>query len=439
MLGGFTDHINEKLIYLKGAKLLIACSGGVDSVVLTRLCSEINLDIAIAHCNFNLRGKESDGDEVFVAKLAEELKIPFYTTHFDTKAYAQEHKLSIQMAARDLRYSWFEELKEEHSFHFVLTAHHADDNLETFLINMSRGSGLDGLIGIPEKNGIYVRPLLPFSRERILNWAQKKEWKWREDSSNQETKYVRNRLRHDVIPELKNTFPGFLENFKNSIEYLNQCALFIRNQTSLLRFELFDNLEPDPELVKVSLQVMSELENPETFVYFLFKEFGFTAWKDMVKLLDAQPGKQIFSKTHRLIKDRDYLLLTPIREEAPSRTYAIDEEERMVMFPLGVMNFKSVNDITYRSNNTIYVDKEKLKYPLCVRKWREGDYFYPLGMEGKKKLSKYFKDEKLSLLDKEKVWLLCSGEDIVWIINHRPDNRFKVTGQTQEILKIKIT
>lgn len=437
MIQEFSDHINLKLPFLKEGNVLIACSGGLDSMVLTRLCHFTKINFALAHCNFMLRGEESNKDEAFVAESAQELGVEFFTTEFKTKKYAESNGLSIQMAARGLRYNWFKELALENKFDFVLTAHHADDNLETFLINLSRGSGIDGLVGIPEINDIYVRPLLPFSRDLILQLAKEKEWKWREDSSNQSTKYLRNHLRHHVIPELKKSTPQFLQNFENSLEYLKQSNEFIKNQTNLLKNELFDH--EDSETIKVSIQRIRELGNPKSYIFFLFREYGFRSWNDITQILNAQSGKQLFSETHRLVKDREHLLLTPITNQITDRCYTIPEQENMVMITSGTLKLKEVDAIGEVDLKTIYVDKEKLKYPLRVRKWEEGDYFYPLGMVGKKKLSKYFKDEKLSLLAKERVWLVCSGDDIVWIINYRADNRFKITPQTKHILKIKIT
>ncbi len=437
MLQTFKDHITTKLSFLSGSKLLIACSGGLDSVVLVTLCKLLNLEFDIAHCNFNLRGKESDEDEKFVKTLADYNDSTFFSTHFDTSNYADHQNISIQMAARELRYNWFKELTIKHHFDYILTAHHADDNLETFLINLSRGTGIEGLTGIPEVNDVFVRPLLPFSRDQILEYAKKSKLKWREDSSNSSTKYLRNAIRHKVVTELKSVNPQFLQNFTTTLEHLKQSNDFIKSQVSRLKKELFEIDETD--CIKIPIHRLREFGNPRTCLYFLLKPYGFKAWADIEKMIVAQSGKQVFSETHRLVKDRAYLLLSPISEEISDRTYKISEAENMLMIPSGTIKFKIVEEISEVDLKTIYVDKEKLKYPLSVRKWKEGDYFYPLGMKGKKKLSKYFKDEKLSLLAKERVWLLCSGKEIVWIINYRADNRFKIIPQTKQLLKITIT
>ncbi|MBQ4821111.1 tRNA lysidine(34) synthetase TilS [Aquimarina sp. MMG016] len=437
MLKAFKEHISANLSFLSESKVLVACSGGLDSVVLARLCKELGLEFGIAHCNFKLRGEESDGDEAFVKNLAGQWSVPYYIEHYNTEEYADKNNISIQVAARNIRYSWFIVLSDQYEYDYVLTAHHADDNLETFLINLSRGTGIDGLTGIPEVNDIFIRPLLPFSRDRILEYANQNNVKWREDSSNKTTKYLRNNFRHTVVPELKSVNPQFLKNFQTTLEYLKESKSFIKSQVAILKNELFEFSESDT--VKISIHKLQKFGNPKAYVYFLLKDYGFTAWEDIVQILSAQPGKQIFSVTHRLVKDREFLLLNPIENKVTDRSYKIPEEENMIMIPSGTLKFRLVDEIGNIDLKTIYVDKEKLKYPLVVRKWKEGDYFYPLGMKGKKKLSKYFKDEKLSLLAKERVLLLCSGDEIVWIINYRADNRFKITPQTKQILKIKIT
>ncbi len=434
----FKDHIDTNFPYLYDYKLILACSGGLDSVVLVELCHLLGFNFAIAHCNFKLRGAESDNDEKFVRDLANRLQCQLYHVDFDTNAYANKHRVSIQMAARELRYDWFREIATTLKYDIVFTAHHADDNLETFLINLSRGTGIEGLTGIPVENEMFIRPLLPFSRDQIVKFAKEKGVQWREDSSNSSTKYLRNKIRHKVIPELKSVNDRFLQNFQTTLEYLNESSEFIKNQVIILRRELFEYEQND--VIKISIKKLKEYGNPRIYIYFLLNDYyGFKPWDDIAQIIFAQSGKQIFSDTHRLVKDRDYLLLSPIPEEVSDRTYSIPEEENMIIIPLGMLRFSVKKEMNTADLKTIYVDKKKLKYPLTVRKWQEGDYFYPIGMKGKKKLSKYFKDEKLSLLAKEMVWLLCSGEEIVWIINYRADNRFKITPQTKQILKITIT
>lgn len=435
MFEQFKQHLESHLPFLKKSKLLIAISGGIDSVVLTHLCHKLKLNIALAHCNFNLRGDESDADEDFVLQLAENLDLEVFIESFDTNTYANENNVSIQMAARELRYNWFEELAEQLNFDYVLTAHHADDNLETFLINFTRGTGLDGLTGIPEINDVFVRPLLPFSSENIKNYANNNNIKWRDDSSNASTKYLRNKLRHDVVPILKEINPSLLQSFENTLSNLQDSKDIVNDKIKDLIKEGVIKLTATG--FKLNIKQIKKHDNPKAYLYRFLNEFGFSEWNDIVNLLDAQSGKYICSNEWRLIKDREHLLLSEINTKA-QENIIISETANKVETPLGMLFFDEADAIFGKRTNIIYVDKTKLSYPLTVRKWEEGDVFYPLGMTGKKKLSKYFKDEKLSLLDKENIWLLCSENNIVWVINKRADNRFRVTENTKQILKIEL-
>tara|TARA_R110002049_G_scaffold248695_4_gene423165 strand:+ start:1252 stop:2562 length:1311 start_codon:yes stop_codon:yes gene_type:complete len=435
MFEQFKQHLESRLPFLKKSKLLIAISGGIDSVVLTHLCHKLRLNVALAHCNFNLRGDESDADETFVLELAENLDLEVFIQNFDTNLYAKEHKRSIQMAARELRYNWFEELAEQLKFDYTLTAHHADDNLETFLINFTRGTGLEGLTGIPEVNGKFVRPLLPFSSLDIENFAKENNIKWRDDSSNKSVKYLRNKLRHEVVPILKEINPGLLQSFQSTLNNLNDSSSIVADSIDAFLNKTIENIG-DTE-VRFKISEFKKLNNPKAYLYEVFKEFGFTEWSDVLDLLDAQPGKQVLSNSYRLIKDRDYLLLSKINMDADNEIL-IAENTRKLKTPFGILFFDQADAVLEKMKNVIYVDNDKLQFPLKLRKKVQGDVFYPLGMTGKKKLSKYFKDEKLSLLDKENTWLLCSENDIVWVVNKRADNRFKVTENTKNILKIRL-
>ena len=435
MFDKFKQHIETSFSFLKKAKLLVAVSGGVDSIVLTHLCHQLKLNMAIAHCNFNLRGKESDTDEQFVLNYGKQIDKEVFIQHFDTKEYAKEHKLSIQMAARELRYDWFNDLSIALEFDYILTAHHADDNLETFIINLSRGTGLDGLIGIPPKNDIIIRPLLIFSRQKIIDYALDNKIEWREDSSNEEVKYLRNKIRHDLVPILKELHPQFLSNFLNTQQYLQGSSQMLDKYIQESKSELF---KKEDEVYKISIAQLLEFDPLPSYLYEFFKNFGFTQWSDIKDLLKAQSGKQLFSDSHRMLKDRDYLYLDEYeRNESPEKAHEITEENLFMVTPIK-LTFKEVNKINIEEQDTIFVDKETLKFPLTVRKWQIGDYFYPHGLKGKKKLSKFFKDEKYSLIAKENQWLLCSGDDIMWVIRKRTDNRFKVTEKTNQILKIQI-
>lgn len=435
MLELLKNHIDDNLSFLNESKLLIAISGGVDSVLLTHLCNKLGLNISLAHCNFNLRGKESDADEDFVLQLAEDLDLEVFIESFDTELYAKENKRSIQMAARELRYTWFEALAEQLKFDYVLTAHHADDNLETFFINFTRGTGLEGLTGIPEVKGKFVRPLLPFSSDDIQTSAKDNNIKWRDDSSNKSVKYLRNKLRHEVIPILKEINPSLLDSFQNTLNNLRDSSDIIADSVDAFLNKTIESL--DENEVKFKISEFKKVANPKAYLYESLKVFGFTQWDDVVDLLDAETGKQVFSTTHRLIKNREYLLLTSNQKDEDIEIL-ISENENEVETPFGILLFDEADTLFRKRTNVICVDKETLKYPLKIRKKHEGDVFYPIGMSGKKKLSKYFKDEKMSLLDKENTWLLCSGDDIVWVINKRADSRFKVTDSSKHILKIEL-
>jgi tRNA(Ile)-lysidine synthase len=315
----------------------------------------------------------------------------------------------------------------------VLTAHHADDNLETFLINLSRGTGLEGLTGIPEINGNIVRPLLPFSRQELEYYAIKNKLKWREDSSNIATKYLRNKLRHEVIPTLKEINPQILQNFNKTLSFLQDSNEIMEDCIASVQKKV---VSVEGDLIILDIKKLQKLSNPKAYLYQLLKDFNFTEWDDIVSLLEAQSGKQVFSETHRLLKDRKTLILSE-RISKSNLTINISEKENQVETPLGTINLEEVEQMGISNATTIYVDKHLLKFPLKLREWIKGDYFYPLGMQGKKKLSKYFKDEKLSLIEKEQTWLLCSAKDIIWIIGRRADDRFKVTESTKQILKIE--
>lgn len=435
MLLKLQKHLNQNLPFLQDKKLLLAVSGGIDSMVLVHLFQKLNYDIAIAHCNFGLRGEESDGDENFIKDYATKNNIKIFVTHFDTNKYASDFKLSIQLAARQLRYNWFYELINENQLDYLLTAHHLDDNLETFLINLSRGTGIEGLTGIPQQNNKIIRPLLPFSRNEIEEYAKENSITWREDSSNASDKYLRNKLRHDVVPVLKSLNASFMESFQDTLLHLQQTQSLAEDASVLVYKQVVTEKE-NQKLINIS--ELKRLPNYKAYLYQWLNPFGFTGWNDIYQLPDSQSGKQVFSDHYRLLKDREYLILEHIGEPV-TNVYQIPEGVKEISQPFK-MRLLNVNKTLKKiENNAIYVDADTLKFPLFARKWQEGDYFCPSGMKGqKKKVSKYFKDEKMSLSEKEKTWLLCSGDQIVWIINKRADERFKVTDQTTQILKIEV-
>ena len=398
------------------------------------MCHKLHLNVTLAHCNFSLRGVESDGDETFVKTLAETLDIAVYTKCFNTAAYAKAHKCSIQMAARELRYNWFSTLAEEQGFDFILTAHHADDNLETFLINFTRGTGLEGLTGIPETNGKFVRPLLPFSSHAIANYAKSHSITWRDDSSNASVKYLRNKLRHEVVPILKAINPSLLQSFQSTLGNLKDTADIVTESTNAVLKRAITTIDDTHIAFKIS--EFKKVNNPKAYLFEVFKDYGFTEWNDMVALLDAETGKQLFSNTHRLIKNRAELLLTHIRN-SEDEVIKIAHAESITQTPMGSLHIKTGDEITETPAQNIHVDADKLQFPLYLRKKKTGDVFYPKGMQGKKKLSKYFKDEKFSLIAKENTWLLCDKKNsIIWVVGRRADARFTVDKNTTKILTI---
>lgn len=434
LLKTFQNHINSQLPFLTESKLIIAVSGGIDSVVLAHLCHSLNYNFVLAHCNFNLRDEESNADENFVLELADHLNVEAFIQNFNTQAYADLNKRSIQMAARELRYNWFKELATQLQFNYILTAHHADDNLETFLINFTRGTGLNGLTGIPMLNQNIARPLLPFSRANIETYAKANTIVWREDSSNASRKYLRNKLRQQVVPILKEINPNLLDSFKTTLNNLNDTAAIVKQSLNAVAKRAIVTNNVNGITYKIS--EFKKVNNPKAYLFEMFKNYGFTQWNDIVNLLDAESGKFVASHTHRLIKHRDYLLLTDLGHFECIKTTFTIEENSTVQTPMGQFQFEDVEAIDKTSKNIIYVDKEKLTFPLELRLWKTQDAFQPLGMNGKKKISKYLKDEKLSLVEKENTWLLTSNEDIIWVVGRRADERFRVTKTTSTILKL---
>lgn len=436
MLELFRNHLTIKFPVLYESRLLLAVSGGMDSVALTHLCAQLELNFALAHCNFNLRGEESDADESFVLELGENLNVEVYVESFDTRNYAKQHKLSTQMAARELRYNWFQDLAESLNFDYILTAHHSDDQLETFLINFLRGTGLDGLTGIPEFNDNIARPLLPFSRQDIEDYLKNANVLWREDSSNISTKYLRNKLRHEVVPILKDVNPQLLDSFKSTLSHLNDVADIVDESLNAVAKRAI--VDMDETGISYKISEFKKVNNPHAYLYYMFKDFGFTAWDDILDLLDAQSGKQVFSETHVLLKHRELLVLSEIRDEKPTETIKIQNVDAAISTPIGTLIFETVQQLKETMNNAIFIDLEKLEMPLYLRPWKAGDYFYPSGMTGRKKVSKYLKDEKLSLFQKDNIWVLSSQDNIVWVVDKRLDDRFKVTSETTKILKINL-
>lgn len=437
MLTAFEEHLKHYFPELYHQKILLAVSGGLDSMVLVDLCLKSSLNISIAHCNFKLRAEESDAEERFVVDFAKNHNLTVFSEQFDTNKFVENSKLSVQMAARQLRYDFFEQLRTQHHFDTLLTAHHADDNLETFFINLNRGSGIDGLIGIPEKNKHIIRPLLPFSRAQILSYAKANAVKWCTDSSNADVKYQRNHLRHELIPVLKTVFPSFMDALSTTQAHLKASQNLLQNHLKDLEKKIIES--SNSEEVHYSIVELKKLQPLRAYLYPLFHQFGFTDYDELFNLVNAQSGKQIHSETHTILKNRSSLILT--KKKSNERFYMIIEDKNAFInldqFGLA-LQLQSCSVLKQSSQKTIFLDLDKIQFPLVLRSWSEGDFFHPSGMSGKKKLSKYFKDEKLSLIQKAKVLLLCSNEAIVWVVGMRSDARFLATSKSKNILKIKL-
>ncbi|HWR94991.1 MAG TPA: tRNA lysidine(34) synthetase TilS [Flavobacterium sp.] len=435
MLQKLQNHLSENFSFLNGMKLILAVSGGKDSMVLLHLFQKLNYEFVVAHCNFQLRGVESFEDQMFIQKYSDEHNIQLFVNQFDTENFAHDHQLSTQMAARMLRYDWFNELIISKNYDYLLTAHHADDNLETFLINLTRGTGLQGLTGIPVQNETVIRPLLLFSSAEIENYIQENNIQWREDSSNESDKYLRNKIRHHLVPLLKEMNPNFLTAFQKTQSYLQEAQSLVENATNMVYQQIATEYDDE---IHFNVDLLIKWPNYKAYLYQWLNVYGFSAWDDIYNLIEAQSGKQVFSNDFRILKNRNFLILKPLNSESKEEMFFIEQNQKEVNIPLK-LSFYKVNECTNTENTIIFADENKLRYPLTVRRWKQGDFFQPFGMNGKsKKVSKFFKDEKFSLIDKENTWLLCSDNQIVWIVGIRQDERFKVDASTQNIVQITL-
>ncbi len=438
MLEAFLKNCREKQLFKPGQKILLAVSGGIDSMVLLYLFEKSGFDYGIVHCNFQLRGSESDGDEEFVKREVLIHGVPAFFQTFDTREYAQINGISIEMAARDLRYAFFEKIRKEHNYDFIATAHHSDDLIETFFLNLSRKTGIKGLTGIKDKAGNIIRPLLFAGRDEIEAFAAENYIEFREDSSNSEIIYQRNFLRHKILPLFSALNPSFKKNVLSSIENLKDAALVY---SCVFESERATVEKITGDSLIINIQSLKKSRYPKLLLLEILADFGFNpaVIEEVFQGLDSDSGKQFFSKTHRLLKDRDKLFVTAI-EENGNKIYYIEAED-MELFKPFAMNIEKFSGKDYKirtEKNRAGLDLEKLQFPLLIRKWQLGDYFQPLGMDGFKKVSDFFIDEKIPLHQKENTWLLCSGEKIVWIMGQRIDNRFKITANTKNVLQIEI-
>ena len=422
------QFITEKSLFVREDKLILGISGGADSVCLMHVFLELGYSFELAHCNFNLRGEESDADEYFVKDLAKEHQLKVHIKQFDTLVYAAENKISTQMAARDLRYAWFEKLRIKSNAKYLAIAHHANDDVETFFINLVRGSGLKGFLGIKEKNNAIVRPLLSVSRLEIEQYLKDRGLVFREDSSNASVKYLRNKIRHELIPLLAQMNPSIQQTVKDEMRILDGVAQIYASKVEEVRKDL---TQEKNGIVQLEISALLALNPLHSYLYELLSAYGFYAVEAISKALQGQSGKQFFSSTHQLVVDRENIFISLLNKE--NEVFEITEKTISLVYPLEI-NFKVMADKTIiYDNNIAQLDVEKLKFPLTLRKWKEGDKFMPLGMKKFKKLSDFFIDSKFSIIDKQEQWLLCSGVDIVWVLGCRIDERYKLESNTKKV------
>jgi tRNA(Ile)-lysidine synthase len=435
VIEAFVEHVHVKKLCEPTQRVLLTVSGGIDSMVMLHLFKSAGFSIGVAHCNFQLRGKDSDADEAFVEKHAKTQNIPFYIQRFETNNYATEQGISIQMAARDLRYNWFEKIRQKERFDFIATAHHLNDSIETIIFNLAHGRGADGLVGIAAKNGKIIRPLLFASRNEIEKYAADNQITWREDSSNQKGDYKRNFIRHEIIPKLSELNPGFEEAMTRSIKK-NEGILEIKK----IGLALFENRNEnrDDSNFSIPKTTIQAFEHAGSTLYQLIKKFGFTLEQSeqIFSILDGQSGKSFFSNSHHLVVDRDALFISEIIEALNSTV--ITRQQPVSQLNGLRMQFATTSDLTF-DNETVLLDADKLSFPLTWRAWKEGDFFYPLGMSNKKKISDFLIDNKIPITDKKKITVLESGGEIAWVVGHRISDRFKITPDTKQAARFTLT
>jgi tRNA(Ile)-lysidine synthase len=438
VLKQFEINIKKNNLFTKTDKILVAFSGGVDSVVLCDLLFKAGYNFELAHCNFQLRGNEANDDTAFCEDYAKSINSKCHTIYFNTKEYALTNKLSIQMAARELRYNWFKELISENGYTYLLTAHHANDNAETLFVNLTRGTGIKGLQGIPEKQNNIIRPLLFATKQDIIDYAGKNKIIFREDSSNQEVKYKRNFIRHQIIPELKKLNPALEETLNSSIHYFKQSAQIVA-QFCEIKFN--EMCKEENNLLKINISLLLKEAQKETllFEWLHFKNFKASQIEQLANLLieDGSIGKQFESPTHELVVDRTDIIVKKKNSEILINEFHINSLTETNNLPFTLI-LEEINKVDFSQNkNEIFITVTDNLYPLTLRKWKIGDKFKPFGMTGLKKISDYFKDQKLTKFEKEDAWILESNAKIIWVIGYRMDDRFKVTEESTKILCIR--
>jgi len=431
MIEKVRSYIKENRLLKPDDRVIVGLSGGMDSMTLIDVLLSLGYNCMAVHCNFHLRGEESERDAAFVEQWCESAKVGLVSVDFDTYRYAAEHKISIEMAARELRYKWFEDIRKEHHADAIAVAHHRDDLAETVLLNLIRGTGIRGLSGISPKNNSIVRPLLGVSRDEIEAYVDERKLPFIFDSSNSDDVFVRNFLRLNVIPLLEKINPSVKNSIYRTAQHVGEARkiydFYVENQKKAI----FTDNRIDIDKLKTTL-------SPATMLFEILSPFGFNASviEDICQCLDSIPGKVFYSNDYRLIKDRKDLILDKISDENLSqREYAIDKVSQEITYPIRLkISFLSGNITINKDARFLYADADKLSFPLTLRKWQPGDWFIPFGMKGRKKLSDFFTDRKFSLPDKENAWVLTSDEDIVWVVGERSDDRFKITESTENVL-----
>lgn len=440
MMESFKHHLFKEFKLCSQTRILVAVSGGIDSIALLHLLKNSGVEVGIAHANFQLRDDESDCDEVFVRDLAKYYELPFYGKRFDTKTFADEQGISMQMAARKLRYQWFNELALEHQWDFISTGHNMDDQIETFFINLLRGTGISGLKGIPAQSGIIIRPLLAFYRSEIEEYIKIKRLNYREDSSNFKTDYLRNRIRHQLIPLLNELRPAFRKVMAGNLSHLAKTETFFKELASELISGIVKN---EKSGILISIPKLMHTGHPELLLYQILQDFGFSTAQiqKVYQALDSQPGKTFHTETHRLIKDREHLILQVLTDlDDHNNEFVITEETSEVSIPLHLQfqSFPKDSDFQPMANpDKAFLDFGTIRFPLKIRKWKHGNQFKPLGMKGRMKLSDYFVANKFSITEKENTWLLADVNDqIIWIIGHRIADQNKIRPDTRYVYAI---
>jgi tRNA(Ile)-lysidine synthase len=435
-LNRLQSFIKQHALFLKEESVLLAVSGGRDSVLMAHLFKAAGYRFGIAHCNFNLRAEESELDERFTEELADELGVPFYTHRFDTMDYASANHISVQMAARELRYEWLEQIRSEFDFQYIAVAHHQNDVIETMLLNLTRGTGISGLHGILPKKGKLIRPLLFLSRDEIDELVQKEAYAYREDSSNLSVKYSRNKLRLEVIPVLKELNPALEQTFEANRKRFAELEILFDLRVHEIRERLFINLSDDE--FEISIDELKKLIPLNTLLYGLFHPYGFTetVLNDLAHAWDGKPGKVFHSAGYQLLVNRGCLILSRIKYDKAedvlmeaTSSICIWNKQRFECKIVSISQFE-----LNRSEKIAQLDYDLLSFPLKLRTWKNGDHFQPLGLKQKKKLSDFFVDRKISLNHKKDIGVLeNSNGDILWLAGLRVDERYKVSPNTKKV------